>query len=150
MDHVQQVLKSFPCNKCELAFETRCHLKMHSLKIHETVAWKTKLLGMETQVSGLRFQISSKLFRMQELEHKKKQSCRCKGVCIINHSKHNWTKSSSNGIVCRMMSLNIGVTDGVKMDMHECVMCEHKFHKVDEFVMHIQNNHKAADVQFLQ
>ena len=35
-------------------------------------------------------------------------------------------------------------------EVNRCGMCEQEFHKVDEFVNLIGNNHKAADVTFLQ
>ena len=95
---------------------------------------------------------------MKELELKTKNSCNCKSFCVINHSVYNWTKCSSDELVWKMQALNIWLfgIETEKSDASEtnevnrCGMCEQEFHKVDEFVNHIGNNHKAADVTFLQ
>jgi uncharacterized C2H2 Zn-finger protein len=143
-DVEKNVLK---CEECGNTFDSERELKHHAQNMHELVLWKLKLLEMETKNSRLKHKLHLDLFRMKELGLKGRESCSCRGFCIISHSKHNWTKSLCVGIFCQMEKLN---SDGAIENMHQCETCEQTFLHPMDFIHHMVNNHKAADVNFLQ
>ena len=144
---VEELTENFECNICGKTFEARSELKVHVRKTHQIATWKSKLMEMETENSQLKYRLSLDLFRMKEHELKARKSCSCRGFCPITHSKHNWTKSHCDEIFINMEKLNRG---GVGVNMHQCKTCEQNFLSPIDFIHHIENNHKTADVNFLQ
>ena len=120
---------------------------MHVRRTHEVATWKLKLVEMETENSQLKYRLSLDLFKLKELELKAEESCSCRGFCHITHSKHNWTKSISNGIFIQMENLD---RVGFSVNMHQCKTCEQIFTSPNNFIHHMENSHKSADVNFLQ
>ena len=145
--HLEKLGKSFECNICGLAFETKSELEVHVRKTRQIATWKSKLMETETENSQLKYRLSLDLFRMKELELKARESCSCWGFCHITHSKHNWTKSHCDEIFSQMENFNRG---GVSVKKHQCQTSGQLFLNPRDFIQHIENNHKTADVIFLQ
>ena len=64
--HLEKLGKSFECNICGLAFETKSELEVHVRKTRQIATWKSKLMEMETENSQLKYRLSLDLFRMKE------------------------------------------------------------------------------------
>ena len=58
---VQQIMKVFDCDICAKKYQSKSGLRMHVRKIHKQELWKSKLMKMENEVTGLKFQLSSDL-----------------------------------------------------------------------------------------
>ena len=147
-EEIKDVEKNcFMCEECANTFESKSDLKFHMRNMHELVLLKLRLLEIETHNSKLKHKLYSDLFRIKELEMKGRDSCSCRGFCAITHSKHNWTKSLCDELLGKMEKSN---SAGVSVDMHQCKTCEQMFSCPMDFIHHMQNNHKTADVNFLQ
>ena len=93
--------RTFVCKRCEKRFENKSELKMHLRNIHDLEQWKLKLLNKEKTVIGLKFKISSGLYKLKEKEAKTKYVCQCKGFCRLKHKIYNWIKPVSDKIASK-------------------------------------------------
>ena len=149
---VEQIMQ-FECDYCENKFLNKSDLRMHMRKIHEQELWKSKLVKIENEVAGLKYRLSSDIYRLAKFEQLKKETCNCKGFCVINHTWYTWTKSSSDSILFQMNILaeeTIDETDDALSKCYQCETCETKFLSPVDFIHHIENFHKVADVKFLE
>ena len=132
---------------------------------------------MEGEVSELKYGLLSSVYILRDKENRKRQSCRCIGFCVITHTKHNWVKSLSEGIMLHLRQFNNDHVEedyhtdssadggenveeldeiesldvaGVDTKIHECESCGESFSTPADFIVHIENIHKVAAVTFLR
>ena len=161
-----QKVDQIECEICGVAFPTKQKMKMHVESTHAITSLKTnlKIKSLETEklLTELKLDIISKIYKLKSKEAYEKNKCRCKSFCRILHSKHNFKKSKAAefeerfNLVTNVMlverneesssSTAITETDG----FYECVTCNDKFQTARNFIMHMENNHQNAAVQFLQ
>ena len=167
----------FKCKECDENFATRGELKHHKRIIHgeenSIPEMKLKLHKIEKQISDQKLDLTVKIFKLKEDELNEKETCKCVWWCAISHQKHSWKKSSSKELFSRFESLTKMFPQDEKYTCntceeffsngnllethrlihenvcHECDYCKHTFSSPDDFVVHMENNHKEADVLFL-
>ena len=135
-------------------------LQQHIRKTHETKALKKiqllkKMESLQTTISIQRNKLTSSLIKLKNKEFKEIQLCRCKGFCVITHSKHNYYKSKAGEICEKLTNLN------TKQELHvtsnhdqletvktrfECAMCDKKFQRRRELKMHKKKIHMIPKI----
>ena len=147
LSFAENFAQTFKCDFCDNKYESRSELRIHVRRVHLMATWKSKLLAIDRMNSEMKHKLYSDLFRIKELKLKGRESCSCRGFCSISHTKHNWNKSICDEILCKMDNLR---SADVSVDGHQCETCEEIFPELSDFVKHIENYHKVADVIFLE
>jgi predicted RNase H-like nuclease (RuvC/YqgF family) len=71
-------------------------------------------------------------------------------VASLSHwEKHMKVHEEEHILETNNRVTNLSKTEGA-ISFHECESCEENFSSAGDFIFHIQNNHKTADVMFLQ
>jgi hypothetical protein len=75
------------------------------------IQMQLRLFQIGKQISDQKLDIAHKIYNLREKEFFKSQTCKCRGWCAINHTKHGWkvTRSESVLKMVKMMGLNLVV-----------------------------------------
>ena len=68
---------------------------------------------------------------------------------VIELKKHMKTHENLNIIKTNTNETNLSETEGA-LNVHQCESCNESFTNAGDFIFHIENTHKTADVNFLQ
>jgi hypothetical protein len=131
----------FGCKKCDITFSNLKELKQHTKETHAKTLHKKnylmrKLSDLEQNVSQQKIDITSSVFKLKNKEMKKRDTCSCRGYCIITHTKHNFVKSRSEELLLKIKSLNAQIENcttsksgdhGAIRKRYTCNQCEKDF-----------------------
>ena len=159
-----QKVDQIECEICGVAFQTTQKMRMHVENTHAITSLKTKLkikaLETEKLLSELKLDAISKIYKIKSKEAYEKNTCRCKSFCRILPSKHNFKMSKAAQFEERFnLVTNVMLVEGneennsltaITDSVYECETCTDKFQRARDFIMHMENNHQNAAVQFLQ
>ena len=144
-------LDYFKCEECGDVFANKADLRVHKQHIHEMSRWRSKLVEVNTELSTKKFNLMSDLFKLKQQEIAPHASCNCKGSCKIRHKICNWRKSQSDELKTKMEIVDIeSDPDETRIKVTKCDSCGQMFSNPNHFIHHMETNHKAADVTFLQ
>ena len=92
----KELSSSSKCEECEYVFDNQSKLDMHvrisHVKPSPKEILKARMKEMEVDLYAQKFELSTKLFHLKEMESLNRR-CKCKGYCRIYHIKHNFQKS---------------------------------------------------------
>ena len=95
-DHQVTGVKGVKCNSNERIFQLQIDMKKHKIRGHIDSAREdihkrqTELLK---KITLQKINIVNSLYKLKQTEHKKKETCSCKGFCRILHSRFRWKPS---------------------------------------------------------
>ena len=96
-------------------------------KIHDLAEWELNLLNKEKEVIGLKFKISSGLYKLKEKEAKTKYVCQCKGFRRLKHKIYNWIKPISYKIASKsrdILEKKTDVEEELEPKLFQCKNCD--------------------------
>ena len=95
--------RKFKCKKCDEEFACDGYLQSHMENEHERIdkilQMKLKLREVENLISDQKLDLVIKMSNLKERESAGKQTCRCRGLCAILHTKHGWSLTKSDKIL---------------------------------------------------
>ena len=78
-----------------------------------------------------------------------KNYCQCRGSCKIRHQLYNYRKPESDELRRKVENPDIeSKSDDPRIQVITCDDCEQVFLNSKDFVLHMENKHKQADVNF--
>ena len=113
-------------------------------KESENVAKKSKLIDnlknklgfMRRKVQEQKTNLKQSLYGLKLKEEASKNLCSCRGFCGITHSKHNWRKSKSEDLLCKLNFMERII---------ECDACNYEFETFSELERHVMNAHLLSE-----
>ena len=152
----QDLFKSFKCDSCEKGYDRNSDLRTHVWNKHEKQTrlqqLNNRLLNLHQKISEQKFRFTTSLFSLKEKEEKAKHTCRCKLLCRIYHTKHNWSKSVSDDIFKKFQLMSNGVKNvstnstEVITRSYSCDFCEEIFSRESHLKSHIEDIHTVLSI----
>ena len=97
-----------------------------------------------------RMAIYDKILLLKGKELEVRAECSCIGTCNINHLKHRWSQSRSEGFVKHLSHLNQYTTENVELkksknqiQSFKCNECNAEFKSMNSLKTHIRTIHKS-------
>ena len=140
---------SFTCETCMLRSTANTILEKHKRTHHEHLNEKKLLKAnqkvLEMQICQQKLELTSKLFALKQKEVINNQMCKCRGNCLIKHSKFNWNKSPCEDIHAKLKecSTQIKTLTGTKPKGYPCKECDERYVELQELRKHMNIRHKT-------
>ena len=88
-------------NSCDPCYSRNNQKKSYSSHIKDL---KLKADLLERTIFQQKLILSSSIMKLKDKEFMEKQSCNCRRICRIHHSKHNWKKLKMSDLLLKFHS----------------------------------------------
>ena len=101
IEHPVTGVKRTKCNSSDGKFQLKNDMEKHNMEGHINSSKEDILKRQAELLKKLTLQkinIVNSLYKLKQIENKKKESCSCKGFCRILHSRFRWKPSHSDDL----------------------------------------------------